>query len=188
MKITVIRHGETEGNIARIVQSRTGGVLTQNGIRQAEEAANILKKDVFDAIYSSDLERCIQTTKIVSKFHPNTHVSYQKQLRERHLGDYEAGSWDDVPWLDHEGDNLHVKMPNGESWEDVYNRVGMFLSWLYQKDPSSSVLLVSHGGTMKAMRAHIENITLRDAVDTTVHHNAQILRWQLESPLVFEPH
>lgn len=183
MKITVVRHGETEGNIARIVQSRTGGRLTENGKLQAQVLADQLNSECFEVVYCSTLDRCIETADILISNHPEVEVIYSDELIERGLGVYEGRPWADVPWESIEGNNLHKKLSQGESWIEVEKRIETFINTLLEEFPDKHILIVTHGGVIKAFNALISDVTLRQAVDTKVVSNASALTWDIHNPV-----
>lgn len=53
----VVRHGETEWNVARKIQGHLDSSLTENGLSQAKELGKQLQTTHFDAVFSSDLLR-----------------------------------------------------------------------------------------------------------------------------------
>lgn len=183
MIITAVRHGETIGNVEHLVQSRTGGELTLLGIEQARALGATLRDQDFDAVYVSDLARCQQTADYICEFLPKRPRFTTEQLRERSQGIYEGKCWEDLPWLEFEGDNLATQIPGGESWLQVEKRVADFLNEIYLKHPQEHVLLVTHGGVMKALRALLSDMDLRTSVDEMVP-NGSALTWEMLSPAV----
>src|SRR5690606_24497129 len=97
MKITAVRHGQTTGNINKIVESRVGGVLTDRGIEQAIALANTLKNETFNTVYCSDLQRCQDTAKHILVHHPELSLQLRPQLRELDKGIYNGRTWHDLP-------------------------------------------------------------------------------------------
>lgn len=182
MKVIVVRHGETEGNVRRIVESRTHGVLTPVGILQAEAASERLQNEAIDALYTSDLQRCVDTAEIIAQHHPKLALCRTVRLRERNQGMFEGGHWDDLPWLNFEGDHLAHPIPGGESWLEVEARIGNFLNDLITSHSGQTVLLVTHGGPIKAMRSLLGGMSLRQSVDERVL-NGEIYRWEMSEPL-----
>jgi len=182
MKIFAVRHGETEGNVRRVVESRTHGVLTPAGIAQAEAASKLLHDEMIDALYTSDLQRCVDTAEIIAQHHPKLVLCRTVRLRERNQGIFEGGHWDDLPWLNFEGDYLAHPIPGGESWLDVEARIGGFLNDLVASHTGQTVLLVTHGGPIKAMGALLGGMTLRQSVDERVL-NSEIYRFEMDNPI-----
>lgn len=167
MKLTVIRHGETVGNVQHLVQSHTGGELTELGRKQAAGAAQQIDVARFTAVYCSDLRRCIQTAEIVVG--DDAQLTLAPKLRERDLGAYEGKHWEDVPFVEYEGEYVGKRMPDGESWMDVYCRIGKLLNELYAKHANEPILLVTHGGPVKAIRALLTpNISLAESIDMPI--------------------
>ena len=105
MKLFLVRHGETEENLAGVLMGHHHGVLTEKGKQQAKETAEILKSYKFNHIYSSDLNRCVDTAEFIKEFHPDTALTFTKELRERNLGVFQGQPNKSVDW-----DNL----PGGE--------------------------------------------------------------------------
>jgi broad specificity phosphatase PhoE len=70
MRLILTRHGETEENKLGIVQGHMQGTLSKEGIHQAEKLAERLRKEKIDAIFSSDLKRAVDTSKIILSYHP----------------------------------------------------------------------------------------------------------------------
>ena len=63
--VYLVRHGETIDNARRIMQGQTQGQLNENGIQQAKELGQRLADVHFDAYVSSDLQRSIETCRLV---------------------------------------------------------------------------------------------------------------------------
>lgn len=183
MDIIAVRHGETEGNVRHIVESRSPGVLSTAGTVQARQAAQALRYERIEAIYSSDLRRCTDTAQIIAAYHPGTGLMPREDLRERNQGMYEGGRWEAVPYTRFEGANLHVRIPGGESWCDVEQRMRALVCELAAAHQAGAVLLVTHGGPIKALRALLGGISLADSVDEPVQ-NAAIYRWPVPPALL----
>ena len=66
--IYIIRHGQTDLNKKRVLQSRIDAPLNDDGIMQAEDAKERLRSDgiFFDMIFSSPLKRAVQTVRIIA--------------------------------------------------------------------------------------------------------------------------
>jgi len=103
MRLIIVRHGQTEGNISRIMQGHSPGVLSDLGKKQARKLAQRLKNEKIDLIISSDLARALDTAKIVAEFHPDIELIIDKRIRERYIGSLEGSKykdgleWDNVP-------------------------------------------------------------------------------------------
>jgi broad specificity phosphatase PhoE len=183
MKITLVRHGETLENVNNIIQGQLPGELTSRGKNQALDASEKLKDTLFDAIYCSDLQRCIDTCRPIAALHPKLEVVYTPELRERKGGSFEGKVLDYDFWETLPGTEFTRKYPGGESWEDVKTRLKPFLNELYEKFPEQSVLIVSHGGPIRAIRSYLEDKTLEEITHGgTV--NGGIWREQMTTALI----
>lgn len=92
-----LRHGETEHNKRRIIQTQRGVTLNDTGRSQARAAAEILAKHDFMEIHASDLERTWETAEIVNEMcaRPLHPIS---SLWERDWGSWAGQSNIDLDW------------------------------------------------------------------------------------------
>lgn len=90
IRLFVIRHGQTEHNVQKILQGHQDTDLNRTGIAQAAKLGDYLEKSniKFDKVFSSDLKRCKQTIQKVleTSGQANVSVEYCKGLRERCMG------------------------------------------------------------------------------------------------------
>ena len=155
-----VRHGETDENLHGILQGQSDTRLNALGIRQAECVAARLKHEHFDLIYSSDLQRAMRTAELIAEPH-RLPVFPLRALREWDLGALQGGKWEElrVQFPDvmqafrEERDELQV--PDGESRSDFYQRVADCLDEMSERFEGKRILLVSHGGALKAMFRHV---------------------------------
>lgn len=89
-KIVLLRHGETVYNAANQFTGWTDVDLTEKGVQEAHDSAQVLKKEgyTFDIVFTNVLLRSIRTTEIVLKDMSLTHIPVKKtwRLNERHYG------------------------------------------------------------------------------------------------------
>lgn len=151
MRLTLVRHGETEENVQKTIQGQQPGHLTEHGKQQAEEAAQKLKGRSFDMIYCSDLQRCLDTAEFIRRELPGTPFTTDELLRERYGGGFEGKP---LALLDEHkaiGDWYTYRLPDGgESWADVRLRQVPFLSKVFEAHPEWSILVISHRGPIRA--------------------------------------
>ena len=165
-----------------IVESHTHGKLTYHGTEQASALAYQLKDEPIDVVYTSNLQRTVDTAFIIADYHPLAAFIPVHHLRERDQGDYEGGRWEDVPYRQFEGEFLHRRMPGGESWRDVERRAAYFLNELYLTHSHETVLLVTHGGMLKTIRALLGGVTLAESIDQHVP-NASVHYFAMNDPV-----
>lgn len=165
MKLILVRHGETEENVQKILQGHKGGKLTKEGLEQAKKLAIRLKNENIDAIFSSDLKRCKDTTGEIAKFH-NVPVYYTHQLRERLPGIFEGRPSEEMKQArEAEGQKIHEFRPQkGESYLEVSERASKFLKFLLENYKNKTVLACSHGGFNKTLIALIMKKPLEETL------------------------
>jgi broad specificity phosphatase PhoE len=147
-KLILVRHGETVWNVEKIYRGRADVNLDEVGIEQAELLGKYLSNWELEAIYSSPLRRALDTANIIAH--------YQKIVVHIAEGliDFDYGEWQSLPEQEAKGlyptlhnewhNNPHkVKMPGGESLEDVRRRAIEVVSDVLSKY-QGSVVLVSH--------------------------------------------
>lgn len=153
----ITRHGKTEWNEKHIIQGHSDSPLTQEGKEQVKMLAGKLKDIKFDYIISSDLGRAIQTAEIINKEHQLT-IKTTELLRERTYGEIEGKSstefkeWDEL--IKDLSDDEHYTFkfkPGIESDEEIYTRFMTFIREMAIIEPGKTVLIVSHGGFMRAV-------------------------------------
>ncbi len=85
---------------------------------------------------------------------------------ELHFGDWEMHSWNDLegPHLQHwMQDFVHVACPNGESYEHLFQRCQAFLQEKVEIHPDETLVLVTHGGVIRAMVSYVLGLPLENS-------------------------
>ncbi|MBU0459488.1 MAG: histidine phosphatase family protein [Nanoarchaeota archaeon] len=157
MKLILIRHGETEENEAGIHQGWLPGKLTEKGIYQAKKLAERLKNIPINIVYTSNLQRCLDTTKEITKLKPNLKVITEKLIRERNKGEWNGKHKDEIDWNTIPGEKFNQKPPGGESLQEALERMKKFHQNLLKKHQNDTVLVVSHGGVLSLYRSFLLN-------------------------------
>src|SRR3989338_5677922 len=150
MKLILVRHGQTDANIAGVIQGQGDSKLTLLGKKQALRIAEHLKEEHIDLAYCSDLSRCYETAESILKFHPSVSLILTKQLREVHAGNHEGRPINRNAKIKEDFQNhFHTYKPEGgESFKEGQERVIQFYSSLQEKHKGKSILLVAHGGIL----------------------------------------
>jgi probable phosphoglycerate mutase len=163
--IYLIRHGETQANLNKIVSGHFDSPLTEAGEDQAKIRGQELKAIAFDAVFSSDLIRAKRTAELIAldrKLAVQTH----KLIRERFFG-----HWEGRPEGEFLKDNKelialrktlsdsqkpHFKYSFGyESDADIAARMITFLREIAVGFAGKTVLVVAHGSIMRATLMHL---------------------------------
>ncbi len=95
MKIYLMRHGETEYNRVGRLQGQSDIPLNEFGIQLAEKTAEGLKSVNFDAVFSSPLQRALETARIVTGSR-DVKVETDERLKEIHFGAGEGARFDEA--------------------------------------------------------------------------------------------
>jgi len=149
--LTVVRHGETDHNLKRLLQGQTDIPLNATGRRQAELGGVAVKGQKFDLVISSDLSRAFQTaSNIVSGNDHNKDVGCIEKdvlIRERSFGVFEDKPIQFVP----EGaeSEAQVQMRSDKFFKTMLERLAN------KHESGSKVLVVSHGGWIRHLMTHL---------------------------------
>jgi 2,3-bisphosphoglycerate-dependent phosphoglycerate mutase len=162
----MVRHGESTWNELGLIQGHADGpILTDRGRRQSGQAAAQFREIRVGAIYSSDLARAQQTAAFIGKA-LGLPVATDPALRERCFGSSEGLPLSALDTVDSGicGDRVidaAARPDGGESLDEVHERVGSFLERLQRERQRGDVVLVSHGGAIRAMRAYCAGVPMR---------------------------
>jgi broad specificity phosphatase PhoE len=155
-RILLARHGETDWNHIGRWQGHADPPLNELGRRQAVELAERLSQDGISAIYSSDLWRASETARVVGE-RLGLPVVEDAALREIDVGSWSGLTRDEVAerfpdgfarWQ--EGEIGH----DGETREELTERVVGAVEGVANAHPGETVLVVTHGGAIRALRRH----------------------------------
>lgn len=174
MKLIIVRHGETEENVEKIVQGHKLGILTNKGLEQAKKLGQRLKDEKIDVIFSSDLLRAKNTTREIEKYH-NIPVHYDKELNERCMGIFEGRPVEEYEKaLNESGLDIGDFRPEGgESFTELRERAKRFLERLREEYKGKTVLISSHGWFSAMLLGILLNMPIEEAADLDLE-NASI--------------
>lgn len=166
MKIFLVRHGESEGNVTHEINDNPNRIvyLTARGRVQAETAAERLSSVIFTDAYSSEFPRARQTAGILLS-NRDLHLNIDARLNERRSG--MDGQHVDV-FNDYVRDDyLRIKPPLGESFLEQMERLRSFLDEAAARHPGATVLAVSHENPIVAALALTVNdpeVVMRNSI------------------------
>ena len=158
MRIYLVRHGESIANANGIVQGQLDFDLTKKGENQAQKLAKRLKKYSFDYIYTSPLKRAHRTAKAINHYH-NKQLLTDNRIKEISNGVQQGRSSHTLPQnlYNQYRKNPDFKFEKGESMNEVIIRVKEFYEELIQNHYGHDILIVAHGGVIRAFMALIHN-------------------------------
>lgn len=168
MKLTLVRH--------TALQVPAGICYGQSDIDVAasfhDELSQLqlkLNGAEFHAVYTSPLQRCSKLAQALNV----GNVIHDERLKELHFGDWEMQAWDDIPRdiFDHWAQNYaHLPPPNGETFTQLQQRGVEFLTEMSNIHSQQHVLVVTHGGMIRALIAHVLNMQLKGLFRLSVEY------------------
>lgn len=166
LKIYLLRHGETAYNADNNRYcGRTDIPLTEKGIRQAEAVRRQLEGIVFEAVYSSPLQRAYATASLASG---------KEAIKDERLIEADFGGWEGKTkeefieenaslWADWMRDPAtHRAGGTGETGREIVSRVDDFFHSLLQTYSSGNILVVAHNGVNRLYMAHKLGMPLKN--------------------------
>ena len=153
--IYLVRHGQTAWNKEEIFRGRTDIPLDETGLKQAELVGQYFKGMEIQAIYSSSLSRAWQTAQKVAQFH-DLEVRPLQGIIDMSFGNWEGRPHQEIRendsktyrrWM--EEPHL-VKLPGGESLDDVRVRATAALEEVIRKNPGKTLVFVYSSGHLQS--------------------------------------
>jgi len=158
--VVIIRHGQSQGNAEGRFGGHTDTPLSPRGRRQAEATARVLASEKFDAIYSSDLPRAIETATPLARL-TGAPLETTEALRERSVGVMEGLTFEEAAELHPEQyqallrrDFEHVLL-GGESYRQTLDRASRQLDEAIEKHKGGRIALFAHTGTICILILHL---------------------------------
>lgn len=155
MKITFVRHGQTENNYMNICNGHKNEFLNETGRRQCHKLRTKIKNKHFDVCYMSPLIRTVETAMIL--IGDRVEMIPDKRLIDRCLGEFEGKSrdlYDSDKYWDYK---LNCSDDSVEPIQDLINRCKSFVDYLFEKYSDESILIVTHSAIIRVLRALILN-------------------------------
>ena len=155
-EIILVRHGETEWNASETFRGRADVELNATGVRQAELLGKYLSADKIDLIYSSPLKRALRTAEAIARVQ-KIQVNAVENLIDFDFGEWQGLTLEEVKekdeilyqdWLD---TPEQVRIPGGETLENVLSRAMPFVVDAVMKCKEGKVALVSHRVVLKVL-------------------------------------
>ncbi len=182
--LVLVRHGQSSWNERRLVQGQNDEArLTEKGREQALRAARELRDERFERIVASDLTRAVETARILAD-ELGLEVELDADLRERCYGVAEGGSLDAITPAMVGVENGVITnedaSPEGcETLAELRERAGRFVRRSLERWPDQRLLVVTHGGTIRALRSYCAGTPMQGAVWDAV---ANCTLWAVARP------
>ncbi|PJJ72188.1 putative phosphoglycerate mutase [Diaminobutyricimonas aerilata] len=148
----LVRHGETDWNRARRIQGATDIPLNSTGREQAAATGRLLSRRRWSAIAASPLSRAADTARLIAREIGLGEPELVADLVERNYGEAEGLTWPEVEERFPHGATVRGR----ETREQVAERVVPALLGLAAEHEGESVVVVSHGGVIRAVLDAVE--------------------------------
>jgi broad specificity phosphatase PhoE len=164
--LLLVRHGETDWNRDERFQGQADPPLNQTGRDQSVDLSVLLAAEALTAVYSSPLQRALETAEIIAAAHGLEPVAVDA-LREMYDGSWEGLTRTEVRerfpdqyarWLER-----RRGPDDGESYEALGARVVPALLEIAAAHPGERILAVTHAGSIRATLAHADGISYEEA-------------------------
>ena len=152
----LLRHGQTEDNVRRIIQGHKDSPLTREGITATSVRAKKRKGGAFDAIFCIDLGRARKSLEILlEELDSNIEVNYRAEIRELDFGRITGKNIEEVKKVI----LLHKKQtwkhyPDGESGDSFSKRVLSFVEMTLGRHVGGTILYMTHFGVIETIVKH----------------------------------
>jgi broad specificity phosphatase PhoE len=165
-RLLLVRHGETDWNVGNRFQGHADPPLNETGRTQARELAAALSDRSFDAVFTSPLRRAHETAEIIAASHGLQPIPVEA-LREVDVGEWEGLTREEIErrfpeqyrrWL-----AFGQGWGNGETYEEMGRRVVATLLELAREHDGEMLLVVTHGGPIRAALASASGISHAEA-------------------------
>lgn len=155
-KLILVRHGESELNKANLFFGQLDPELTEEGVKQAYKAKEILKDAKYSTIYTSPLKRASKTAKIINN--DRLEINKKDNLKELNFGILEGLGYEEilkkypVAAKEWEDNWKTYNYETGESVEELQNRVINFIESLDFEN--KNIVVVCHFGVINCILSH----------------------------------
>lgn len=164
--LLLVRHGQSEANLAHVFAGHYNAKLTELGHAQARLTADyLLSRYQIDAVYSSDLLRAYHTGK------PTADALGLPVIKEEGMREIFEGEWSGRPFSElisvYEADFAcwmhdigHARCTGGESTEELLARVKATLERIAKENDGKTVLITTHATPIRVMQTYVSTGSL----------------------------
>ena len=163
MLLFLVRHALTPITGKRLTGWLPGISLSEEGRKQAEEVGQRLSGVKFDAIYSSPLERCVETAEAIA-VHQSAKIDTVEGLGEIKYGDWQGKTFVTLyksrGWKELKARPADFRFPNGETIREAQVRGMTEIERLRSKHKNSTILVCSHADMIRVLTAGYLGLSL----------------------------
>ena len=173
LRLWLVRHGQSTWNAEGRIQGWADPPLSAQGQWQAEQVAGRLAPVELTAIYTSTLQRAVQTAQAIGAASRLAPI-LDERFKEHGMGEATGHDWEwmiekwpQLQEIASRGQSIRSHIPGTEPSPSFNRRVRAAFAELQEKYPTGDVVVVSHGGTFRAYLAFLMGV--RDGVDPGLH-------------------
>jgi probable phosphoglycerate mutase len=157
----LVRHALTDVTGKRLSGSLPGFHLSAEGREQAERLGERLRPIRLTAIYSSPLERCVETAEALARGR-NLQIRRLPDLDEVGYGQWSGRSLTQLArtslWKRLQQSPSSVRFPGGETLSEVQARAAAALEGIASRSPRGVIAVVTHADVIRLLLAHFAGI------------------------------
>ncbi len=150
MKVTLVRHAETEENFLGHIQGRSNPLLNDTGRRQVLRLKNKLSDLKYDLCFTSPLIRSFETALVLVG--DRVEIQRDDRIIEREMGELEGRPKEEYNAFQFWNYDKNRSDYGIEPIRDLFQRCENFLDELKEKYPDKSIMIVTHSGPYRALR------------------------------------
>jgi probable phosphoglycerate mutase len=190
--ILLIRHGENDWVGKRLAGRLPDVHLNQKGKAQANELAEILKTIPFKAIYSSPLERAMETAQPLAQL-KEMEILVCANLSEINFGDWQGKTIKQLRrlklWKTVQNNPSQMQFPNGESFTNAQTRLVECITQITEKHEATDLIACfSHSDSIRLLVTYFLNMPLdsfqRININTTSISAVALMKDHISVPFI----
>lgn len=150
MKITLVRHGQTEDNFLGKIQGRANSLMNDTGRRQCQRLKMRIKENKYAYCYMSPAVSAVESAMIL--IGDRVETVPDKRLTERVMGELEGRPEQEYNAFKFWDYNLNRADYGVESVQELFTRCQDFLNYIIEKHFDKDIMIVTHEGPYRALR------------------------------------
>ena len=148
MKLYVLRHGETNENITKVMQGNMETYLNETGKAQAISVRDKVKEAGIDLVISSPKIRALETARLAA---PEVDIIEDERLLSRNHGEFEGMTRDQINLHEYWNIKKNVQYERAETVGELFNRISSLLNDILEKYNDKTVMIVTHSGITRVL-------------------------------------
>jgi broad specificity phosphatase PhoE len=167
-RVLLLRHGEAEASLGTII-GNLGLSLSARGKEQMDRAKRLFSGVAFQAVYTSDMKRAVESCKIVLEGRSSVFPIQLSALQEQSFGAWQGSTWDQVRSKEPHAietffaDPVDGRPPGGESMFEVRKRVISWWKPIAPKHKNQTILIVTSIAPIRSFLCEALDLSLARA-------------------------